>query len=46
MVPMFDPPRVQIAAWRAMPEQDRDRDAIRAFAYDLAMQLKKNSQIM
>ena len=46
MVPMFDPPRVQIETWRKMPEEKRDRDAIRAFTYDLAMQLKKFSQIM
>jgi len=41
MVPMYVPPTAQIKAWREQPPEKRDRDAIRAFAYDLGLMLKK-----
>jgi hypothetical protein len=45
MVPMIDPPSVKIRAWRSMDEKDRDAAAVRAFAYDLGLLLKKNCLI-
>lgn len=41
MVPMNAPPSAQIRFWREQPPEKRDRDAIRAFAYDLGLTLKK-----
>ena len=41
MVPMYVPPTAQIRFWREQPPEKRDRDAIRAFAYDLGLTLKK-----
>jgi len=41
MVPMYAPPSAQIRFWREQPPDKRDRDAIRAFAYDLGLLLKK-----
>ena len=46
MVPMCDPPTARIQAWRAMDEKDRDAEAIRAFAYELAVTLKKCCKIL
>ncbi len=41
MVPMYVPPSAQIRYWREQPPEKRDRDAIRAFTYDLGLTLKK-----
>jgi len=41
MVPMYVPPSAQIRFWREQPEEARDRDEIRAFAYDLGLKLKE-----
>jgi hypothetical protein len=41
MVPMYVPPSAQIRTWREQPPEKRDRDAIRAFTYDLGLTLKK-----
>ncbi len=41
MVPMYVPPSAQINFWRGQPPEKRDRDAIRAFTYDLGLTLKK-----
>ncbi len=41
MVPMYVPPSAQIKSWREQPPEKRDRDSIRAFAYDLGLTLKK-----
>ena len=43
MVAMFVPPTAQIRFWREQPPEKRDRDAIRAFAYELGLTLKKHS---
>jgi hypothetical protein len=40
MVPMDAPPSARILYWRRQPENQRDRDAIRAFAYQLGLKLK------
>ena len=45
MVPMIVPPSAQIQYWRQQPPEKRDRAAIRAFAYDLGLQLKKWCQL-
>jgi Beta-galactosidase/beta-glucuronidase len=45
MVPMIVPPSAQIQYWRNQPPEKRDRVAIRAFAYDLGLQLKKWCQL-
>jgi hypothetical protein len=45
MVPMIVPPSAQIQYWRSLPPEKRDRAAIRAFAYDLGLQLKKWCQL-
>jgi hypothetical protein len=45
MVPMFEPPTARIAYWREQPEDKRDREAIRSFAYDLGLTLKKYCQL-
>jgi hypothetical protein len=41
MVPMCMPPSAQIRYWREQLPEKRDRDAIRAFTYDLGLTLKK-----
>ncbi len=41
MVPMYVPPSAKIRFWREQPPEERDRDAIRAFAYELGLTLKK-----
>jgi hypothetical protein len=38
---MCMPPTAQLRFWREQPPEKRDRDVIRAFAYDLARTLKK-----
>jgi hypothetical protein len=45
MVPMHVPPTAQIRFWREQAPEKRDRDAIRAFTYDLGLQLKKHCQL-
>ena len=45
MVPMYEPPTAKIKFWREQPEAKRDRLAIRSFAYDLGLTLKKYCQI-
>lgn len=45
MVPMYMPPTAKILYWRSLPEEKRDREAIREFAYDLGVTLKKYCQI-
>jgi hypothetical protein len=45
MVPMIDPPSVKILAWRQQNEEDRDVQAIRTFAYELALKLKESCQV-
>jgi len=46
MVPMYDPPTAKIRAWRAIDEKYRDADAIRVFAYELGLTLKKYCNIL
>jgi hypothetical protein len=46
MVPMIDPPSARILAWRGQPEEERDGEAIRAFAYELAQVLKRCTQVL
>lgn len=43
MVPMWEPPSSKIQTWRNLPEKEKElkREEIRAFTYDLALQLKK-----
>lgn len=45
MLPMHDLPTAQIAAWRKQPAAERDEQAIRRFAYDLAQKLKQCCQL-
>jgi hypothetical protein len=45
MVPMNESPTAKILAWRAMAEKERDVDAIRTFAYELGLTLKKKCTI-
>jgi len=45
MVPMVVPPSAQIQYWRQQSPEKRDRAAIRAFTYDLGLQLKKWCQL-
>ena len=45
MVPMYEPPTAKIKFWREQPEEKRDREAIRSFAYDLGLTLKKYCKI-
>ncbi len=42
MVPMWEPPTARIETWRAMSREEKEkaREDIRAFTYDLALQLK------
>jgi hypothetical protein len=46
MVPMYEPPTAKIMTWRAMPEQERNADEIRNFAYELALLLRKWCRIL
>jgi tetratricopeptide (TPR) repeat protein len=46
MVPMYEPPTAKIKAWRSMPENERDIEAIRTFAYELGLTLKKYCKIL
>ena len=41
MVPMQVPPTARIKFWREQPPGERDRDAIRAFTFDLGLMLKR-----
>ncbi len=45
MAPMYEPPTARINEWRKQPEEERDVEAIRAFAYELAQTLKEYCQI-
>jgi hypothetical protein len=45
MVAMIVPPTARIQYWRSQPPEKRDRAAIRAFAYDLGEQLRRNCQL-
>ena len=45
MVPMYVPPTAQIRFWREQPPEKRDREAIRKFAYELGLELKKDCQL-
>jgi hypothetical protein len=45
MVPMYEPPTAKIRFWREQPEAQRDREAIRAFAYELGQTLKRYCKI-
>lgn len=45
LVPMNDMPTKKIQSWRAMPESERDVEAIRSFAYELGLTLKKACNI-
>jgi hypothetical protein len=45
MLPMLAPPGVQIRCWREQPPEKRNREAIRALAYELGLALKKSCQI-
>lgn len=45
MVPMYEPPTAKIETWRKQPAADRDADAIRDFAYQLGLTLKKYARI-
>ncbi len=44
-VPMIVPPTAQIKYWRSLPEDQRPREKIREFAYQLGNELKKWNQI-
>ena len=41
LVPMHEPPTARIKFWRQQPPGERDRDAIRAFTFDLGLMLKR-----
>lgn len=45
MVPMNVPPSAQILYWRQQSPEKRDPQAIRIFANELALELKKNTQL-
>lgn len=45
MVPMDVPPTARILYWRQQPPEKRDREAIRKFAYELGLELKKDCQL-
>ncbi|TAE91943.1 MAG: hypothetical protein EAZ81_04320 [Verrucomicrobia bacterium] len=45
MVPMRVPPTAKIQSWRAQPADARDREAIRAFVYELGRLLKEQCMI-
>jgi len=42
MIPMHEPPTARIKSWRQQVPEQRDREAIRAFTYDLGLLLKKH----
>ena len=42
MVPMWDAPSARIACWRRQPEGERDVQAIKRFAYEMAQLVRKN----
>ena len=42
MVPMWDAPSARIACWRRQPEEERDVQAIKRFAYEMAQLVRKN----
>lgn len=44
-VPMQVPPSARIRFWRGQPAGERDREAIRAFTYELGLALKKQCQL-
>ena len=46
MVPMYDPPRVKLLYYRSLPEEQRDLNEIKDFAYEQAMILKKYCRIL
>lgn len=46
MVPMYDPPRVKLLRYRGMPEEERDLDEIKDFAYSLAETLRRGCRIL
>jgi hypothetical protein len=46
MVPMYDSPLARIQTWRAQPPSERDELAIRKFAYELGLLLKKYCNIL
>ncbi len=46
MVPMYDPPRGRLLRYREMPEEARDLDEIKDFAYSLAETLKRCCRII
>ena len=46
MVPMYDPPRVRLLRYRETPEEARDLDEIKDFAYSLAETLKRCCRII
>ena len=46
MVPMNIPPTAKIQSWRAQPAAERDAEAIREFAYELALLLRKYCRIL
>ncbi len=46
MVPMYDPPRVRLLRYREMPEESRDLDEIKDFAYSLAETLRRCCRIL
>jgi hypothetical protein len=45
LVPMSDLPTAKIKTWREIPEKERDVEAIRTFAYELGLTLKKACKI-
>lgn len=45
MVPMYDPPRVKLLYYKSLPEEARDLDEIKDFAYAQAQTLKKYCRI-
>jgi len=46
MVAMWDAPSAKIQEWRALPEEQRNKQEIKQFAYDMAMLLKEKCLIV
>ena len=46
LVPMYDPPRVKLLRYRSMPEEERDLDEIKDFAYSLAETLRRACRLI
>ena len=46
MVPMFEPLTMKITTWREQETENRDNEAIFAFAYDIARTLKNKCHIL